>query len=362
MIFVSNQERLVFIEDPERSESPQPDRDEAKEGGRATNVSASLNSRASTRLRLFTSRYALLGVWVGLIALYGTLMPQTFLRFNTFQAILSSQSPLVFLAVSALITFLIGEFDLSFASVMGLCATLVPVLVTLHGVNIALACAIAMGAALICGLINALFIVVLGVPSLIVTLGTASLFLGLAQLISGATIVSVSNHEFSAIALHRFLGLPLSFYYGLALCLAVAYFLAWTPTGRHVIFVGANHEVARLAGVRVQRVRALSYIAGSVVAGLAGILLVMSVGGFDPTASGSYLLPALAAVFLGGAIVRPGQFNPIGTWLGIYFLTTGIFGLQLLGYTGWVQDAFYGAGLVLAVTIATVLRARSRTT
>ena len=58
-------------------------------------------------------------------------------------------------------------------------------------------------------------------------------------------------------------------------------------------------------------------------------------------------------MFLGTAIVMPGQFNPMGTFLGIYFLETGILGLQLLGYSGWVQDAFYGAGLVAAVTVAT---------
>jgi ribose transport system permease protein len=110
------------------------------------------------------------------------------------------------------------------------------------------------------------------------------------------------------------------------------------------VFVGANREVARLAGINVDRIRAGAYVAASLIAGLAGVLLVASVGGFDPTASASYLLPALAAVFLGTAIVLPGQFNPMGTFLGIYFPATGILGLQLLGYTGWVQDAFYGGG------------------
>jgi ribose transport system permease protein len=218
-----------------------------------------------------------------------------------------------------------------------------------------------MAAALSCGLVNAFFIVKLGVPSLIVTLGSASFFLGLAELISSSTIVSVSSTTFSNIALHNLLGLPLSFYYGLILCAGFAYVLTWMPIGRHIVFVGANREVARLAGINVDRVRAGSYIAASLIAGLAGILLVMTVGGFDPTGSSTYLLPALAAVFLGTAIVTPGQFNPMGTFLGIYFLETGILGLQLLGYTGWVQDAFYGGGLVLAVTVATLVRTRSRT-
>ncbi len=314
----------------------------------------------SDRLRLIGSRYALLGVWAGMIVVYGVLMPQTFLRTTTAHAILSSQSAAVFLAVSALITFLLGEFDLSFAMVMGLSATTIPVLTTLHGVNIVVATVAAIAIAAGCGLLNALFIVVFRVSSLIVTLGTASLFLGLAQLMSGSTVVSVSDRSFSNVALHEVFGLPLSFYYGLALCLSVAYFLAWTPTGRHVIFVGASPEVARLAGINVELIRASAYVIGSTVAGLAGVILVMTVGGFDPTASTTYLLPALAAVFLGSAIVRPGQVNPIGTFLGIYLLATGIFGLQLLGYTGWVQDVFYGVGLVLAVTVATLFRRRSR--
>jgi ribose transport system permease protein len=313
------------------------------------------------RLHSFAAHYALLGVWLVMAVIYGAIMPNKFVRTTTIQAIFGSQSALLFLGVAALCTFVVGEFDLSFASVMGLAATIIPTLTTLHGVPIWLSCILAMAAALGCGLVNALFIVWLGVGSLIVTLGTASLFLGISELISSSTIVSVSSRGFSGFAQHNVLGLPLSFYYGLALCLAFAYLLSWTPLGRHIIFVGANREVARLAGINVNRIRAGSYVAASLTAGLAGVILVASVGGYDPTASASYLLPALAAVFLGTAIVRPGQFNPMGTFFSIYLLETGVLGLQLLGYSGWVQDAFYGVGLVLAVTIASLVRARAKT-
>ena len=66
-----------------------------------------------------------------------------------------------------------------------------------------------------------------------------------------------------------------------------------------------------------------------------------------------------ASVFLGTAVVQPGQFNPVGMAIGIYFLETGIIGLQILGASGWVQDTFYGAGLITAVTLATVVRSRA---
>lgn len=323
--------------------------------------SRSAGSTMGGKARSVGSRYALVGVWVVMAAIYGILLPDVFPQVSTAQAIFGSQSALLFLAVASLCTFVVGEFDLSFASVMGLAATTVAVLAGLHGVDIWLACLAALGVSLACGAINAVFIVGLKVPSLVVTLGTASLYLGIAQLVSDSSIVSVNDSRLYSLALTEFLGMPLSFYYGLVLCVGFAYVLTWTPMGRHIVFVGANREVARLAGINVNRIRFGSYLSAGVVAGLAGILLVATVGGVDPSGSATFLLPALAAVFLSTAIVLPGQFNPMGTFIGLYFLQTGILGLQLLGYTGWVQDAFYGGGLVTAVTLATLVRSRTTT-
>jgi ribose transport system permease protein len=314
---------------------------------------------ARDRFHSLASRYAMIGVWLVMAAVYGVAMPGKFLQIGTLQTIFGSQSALLFLAIAGLSTFVVGEFDLSFAAVMGLAATIIPVLNSLHHMSLLLSCLIALGASMGCGVLNAIFVVGIGVPSLVVTLGSASLFLGISELISSSNTISVTSTSFSNIALTNVLGLPLSFYYGLALCLGFAYVITWTPLGRHIVFVGANREVARLAGIPVNRIRAGSYIAAGTIAGLAGILLVATVGGFDPTGASTYLLPALAAVFLGTAIVTPGQFNPMGTFIGIYFLETGILGLQLLGGSGWVQDAFYGVGLVLAVTVATIVRRRT---
>ena len=88
------------------------------------------------------------------------------------------------------------------------------------------------------------------------------------------------------------------------------------------------------------------------------MLAAAATGGFDPTVSQSYLLPVFAATFLGTAVIQPGRFNPIGTFIAIYFLATGILGLQLFGIAGWVSDVFYGGVLIIAVTISTLLRKR----
>jgi ribose transport system permease protein len=292
---------------------------------------------------------------------YYVLMPTRFGSWGAFSSIFGSQQVLVFLAMSAMITLVVGEFDLSIASVMGISATLVPVLAGVHGWNVWLACLAALGVCLLAGAVNAFFVVVMDVSSFVVTLGSGTLLIGLGQMVSGSNIVSVNSPALSEVALHEVFGMPVSFYYGILLAVVLAYILGWTPLGRSMIFIGANPEVARLAGIRVRRVRAGAYLAGSLLAGLAGVILVATVGGFDSSTSATYLLPALAAVFLGTAVVQPGMFNPIGTMIAIYFLTTGIFGLPLLGFSGWIQNVFYGAGLVVAVALAKVVRDRSRT-
>ena len=312
-------------------------------------------------LHTITSKYALVLAWIAMALVFYLMMPEVFGSFGAFSSIFGSQQVLIFLSMGALCTFVAGEFDLSFASVMGLTATIIPVLAGVHQMNIVLACIIGLAAAMIVGAINAFFVVVMDVSALVVTLGTGTLLIGVAQAISSSSIVSVSNEAFTNVTMWRVFGMPISFYYAIGLAVLFAYILSYTPLGRHLTFVGANREVARLAGIRVNSIRAGSYIVGAFLSGLAGLILVSSVGGFDPSSSTVFLLPALASVFLGTAVVQPGKFNPMGTLIAVFFLSTGIFGLQLLGLSSWIQNVFYGGGLVVAVTIAKVVRDRSRT-
>jgi ribose transport system permease protein len=140
----------------------------------------------------------------------------------------------------------------------------------------------------------------------------------------------------------------------------VGYIMAATPTGRHMVFVGSNRAVAALAGIPVTRIRIGAYLASAFMAGLAGVVISLGNGGFNPGSAPAYLLPTFAAVFLGTVAVVPGRFNPIGMLIAAYFLITGVFGLQLLGLSGWVTEVFYGSALVIAVTASHLLQRRVR--
>jgi ribose transport system permease protein len=89
-----------------------------------------------------------------------------------------------------------------------------------------------------------------------------------------------------------------------------------------------------------------------VIAALAGILAAGQLGSSDPSVGPNFLLPAYAAAFLGATTIRPGRFNPFGTVVALFLLVTGVTGLELMGYSSWVEQVFNGTALVIAVTFA----------
>ncbi|HTY72646.1 MAG TPA: ABC transporter permease [Actinomycetes bacterium] len=329
------------------------------EAGREPQPVATAHAR-SEGLRHFAGRYAVIGVWLLMIAFYGVVEPKLFLTKASLQTILSSQQPLVFMTMALLCTICVGEFvDLSVPAVFGLAATVLPVLVVNHHWNVWAASVAAIASALAVGFVNAFLVVKVGVNTIVVTLGMSTFLLGISLWISSLNTISGLPTGFGKIALYDVGGLPVSFYYGVILVAGFAYVLAYTPLGRHMRFVGASREVSRLSGVRVDRIRFGSFVVSSLLCGVGAVIAVAALGGYNATTSDSFLLPTFAAVFLSTAIIEPGRFNPIGTFLGIYFLETGILGLQLLGLEAWVSPVFYGGVLIAAVTISTVLHKRA---
>lgn len=304
------------------------------------------------------SRYALVVLWIVMLLALVALVPGDVSPIAAMRTVFSQITPVVFLGLGVVITMSVGEFDLSFAGIFSIAAVAVPSLAVLHGWPVGFAVLGAIAIALVLGAINALLIVGVGINSVVVTLGVWSIAGGLAFLLSGETTVSGLDPALAAISTGRFLGLPHLFWFGLILVVIVAYIMGATPPGRHMAFVGSNRAVAALAGIAVSRVRIGAYLASALLAGLAGVVISIGNGGFNPASAAAYLMPTFAAVFLGTVAVVPGRFNPIGMLIAAYFLITGVFGLQLLGLTGWVTEVFYGAALIVAVTVSHLLQRR----
>jgi ribose transport system permease protein len=327
--------------------------DDQSEAVRRVDSDGRLRHAAGT----FVYKWGILLAWAAVIAFFGYLRPDTFLTTSNFSTIFGSQAVLLMLSIGLLIPLTAGEYDLSVAGTLGIALILTHYLNAQSGWPLWLAVAAALCAGLLVGVINAFFIIVVGVESIIVTLGVGTVLVGIGYRMNESVIVGTSEFLGQAARRHLF-GIPLAFYYGLALTAIVWYVYARTPLGRYLYFVGSNRNVARLSGIRVEAIRAGSLIAAGFIAALAGVVLAGALGSSSPNVASSYLLPAFAAVFLGATAVTPGRFNPWGAFIAVYFLITGITGLELMGYVGWIEQVFYGGSLVIAVALSKIVSGR----
>jgi len=305
-----------------------------------------------------TRRVGLLASWLVMIVIFGWLRPEQFLNTGTASAVLSSQAPLLILALGLLPALTSGVLDLSAPAALGLAVTLVGELNVVHHWPLWATAVAVLACGVLVGALNAVFIVAAGVDPIVVTLGTGTLLGGVAI---GVNIVPTAGISPWLVQLtrHQVLGVQLVFYLALALAVVTWWFAVFRPAGRQLFFVGAGPEVAALTGLNVAAYQAGALVYGSVVASVAGILLAGTLGSADPTIGPTYLLPVFACIFLGATTITPGRFNAWGTVIATYFLTTGVTGLELLGLSGWVNQVFYGASLVLAAT-ASRMTARAR--
>ena len=305
-------------------------------------------------------RYAILIVFAAMILSFGLAIPSTFLSIGNLSNILGSQAVLFILVMAVLLPTIMGDFvDLSLGSSLGLSAMTLAVLNVNHHAPVLLACLAGIGAALVVGLVNVFFVVFFDNDPFIVTLGTMTIVQGIIYVISGDNSVGIVSTGLSNwVFTNEFLSIPLEFYYGLAIFLVVWYVLSFTPVGQKALVIGQSREVARLTGIRVDRQRSWAFILAAGIAGIAGIAYAATNGTVDPTAGSALILPAFAAVFLGATAVKPGRINALGALIAVYFLATGTAGFELLGAQSYYQQIFYGAALVVAITIPKATRER----
>ncbi|MHB1582127.1 MAG: ABC transporter permease [Acidimicrobiales bacterium] len=297
--------------------------------------------------------------WGIVVLVFAVLRPSTFPNIGTFGSIFGSQAVLVIVTLGLLVPLRAGDYDLSVAGTLSLSSMIIGRLNGGAGMEIWLTVAIALATGVGVGLVNGFFVRVFGINPFIVTLGMGTLLLGITLLISGdQTYAGVSQGLINVTVVDRFLGIPIEFYYALIVCIGMWYVFEHTTLGRRLLFVGSGREVARLSGIRVERMRVGALVVAGFLAALAGIFFAGTSGAANPTAGASFLLPAFAAAFLGGTTITPGRFNAWGTIIAAYFLVTGVTGLAILGVQSWVQDVFYGGALIVAVALAQLSKGR----
>jgi ribose transport system permease protein len=304
------------------------------------------------RLRSLARGYLVVLLLPLLILIFSLLAPSTFATLGTAQTLLTTNAALLILAIGQTYILIVGEFDLSFAGLIGMSGCL---MVGFHGIPVGLALIISLAAALAVGLVNAFFVVLLGVNSLIATLGMSTVTTGIALAATDSATVPNPYGGLGNLITDRLGGIGLPFYIALAGILILWGILERTKLGRNSYFVGSGRRAAAYAGIKVNRVRTLAFVVSAFTSWLAGLVLFGQSGSADATFGTGYLLTVIAAVFLGYTAIRPGRFNALGSLVGMLVLAVGTTGIEVLAAPIWMTDVFSGAILFVAVAIANVL-------
>ena len=290
------------------------------------------------------------------IVVFSLWAPSTFPHVATVQQILDGNAITALAALALLVPLSAGVFDLSFAYTMSLSGVTAAHFVVADHLSVAVAMVIGILVAMIIGVINGFVVVVLKVDSFIGTLGTGSL---VQAFISYVTHDNPINNlklagTFTSVSQHVLGGVVAVVYWAVALAVVLWLFMQYTSTGRRLYASGFNPEAAKLASVRVDRLRFFSLITSSAIAGFAGVMLASSLSSGSPSAGTSYLLPAFAASFVGATQFKRDRMNAWGTVVAVLMLGTGTVGLGLVSAPLWAPQMFTGVVLLAALAASSL--------
>ncbi|RUU56921.1 ABC transporter permease [Mesorhizobium sp. M2C.T.Ca.TU.002.02.1.1] len=303
------------------------------------------------------SRY---GTIIGLLLMvlfFSINAPGVFLSRANFLNILSQASLTAIIASGLTYTLVVGEFDLSIGYVASFVGLIVTGLMAYEGFPIWLSilCALALGAGI--GILNGLLVTKVRINAVISTLGIGTMLTGIGFTYSAFPIATGIPRAFTDISLGRIaFGLPNPVIIMVVVLLALWTVLNKTDIGQKMQAVGSNMEAARLSGIRVDRIKIFAFATAGFCAALTGTLLSSLLGSGTLAAADGYLLDAFAAVFLGSATLREGEFHITGTLVGVLILAVGFNGLSIFGAPTHFQPIFKGGILVLAVGMSALAR------
>jgi rhamnose transport system permease protein len=293
------------------------------------------------------------------VLVVGAIEPR-FLTLESARIVLLAVPLILVGAMGQMMVIVARHVDLSMGSVMGFAAIAAGIAFRDHpGTPNIAGYLIAIGAGALLGLVNGLVVTVCALPSIIVTLGTLSLYRGLLFILSDARQIDPNQIPTALIRMAQTSPVEVPWIVLIAFAAAILTHLLLTHAriGREVYALGSNPSAARLRGIAVGRVTLLVFTLSGAAAGLAGILYAARFGYVNPGITGvGFELTVIAPVVIGGTSINGGVGSVLGTTLGVLLLGSVNVALPTLGVSGFWQNGVYGAIILIALVIDRTVR------
>lgn len=310
---------------------------------------------ALRRIRDWTSRYAIL---VSVVVLFVVLSfaSSSFLTKDNLLNILDQQAALGIIACGVTLAVIGGGFDLSVGAVYAIAGILAAKVGASVSPTLGLICGVGVGLGL--GMVNGVVVTAGRIQSFVATLAASIIIRGVALVITGGFVISVTDVSFGDVGNGDILGIHTPIWFLAAFVAATWFLLARTTLGRYIYAVGGNAEAARLSGIRVNLIRFITFAISGLGAGLAGMIDVSRVSSGQAGIGNGLELTALAAVAVGGSSITGGEGAVWRTVLGVFLLALINNGFNLLGIDPTYQQVMQGSLIILAIALDAWTRRR----
>ena len=260
------------------------------------------------------------------------------------------------IAFAMALLIIAGEIDLSVAAIIALASTAMGAAVQM-GVGTSGLVAIGIGTGLFCGAFNGFLVARLKLPSIVVTIGTMSLFRGISYMVLGDQAYGKYPADFAYFG-QGYVFWVISFEFVLFVIMAVlfAILLHATNFGRQVYVIGTNPFAARFSGIPVERVKFILFLLTGLMSGIAAVCLTSRLGSTRPSIAQGWELEVVTMVVLGGVSILGGSGTIAGVVIAAFVMGLVTFGLGLLNVPGIVMSIFVGLLLIITIAIPIVVR------
>src|SRR3954453_4287223 len=298
-------------------------------------------------------------IWVAL-----AVSTPAFLSAGSIQPLLVATAPIALVGVGMTIIIITGGIDVSVGGAIMVCSVITAkALVGEVSLVPAVLLSVAVGGGL--GLVNGVLIAYGRVHAIIITFGTANIFLFVGLQIFGSNTVNGIPQTFDIFgrgAAGQILGIPTAFLITAIISAAAWWYLRHTAGGRHFYAIGGGAHAARLAGVKVERRQLLAYLVTGLLVGLASCFVIaQGTSTLDQSVGSGKELAVIAAVVIGGTSIMGGRGSVLGTFLGALLVQSVTSGVTQLGWKSQLSDLFVGIFIIIAVG-TDLLRERTRRT
>jgi ribose transport system permease protein len=309
-----------------------------------SSVARRLTSQAR---RLYRAAPAL--ILVLLVVAIGLANPVV-ISVDTLIIVLADTAVLFVLAAGVTFVIMLGGIDLSIQAVGSLASVVIAEIIGVLGFW-SLPIAVLVGT--VCGLISGVVHVYLRIPSFIATLATSGVYIAAALVISGSRAVTLSETDRAVVEwIHgTTLGIPSVIFLGAAVAIVSMLIQRYTVFGRYSKAIGAGEQAALASGVRVNRHKIIAFALSGTFAAFAGVILTARMSSGSPELANQLLLPAIAAVIVGGTAITGGVGSVGRTLVGALIVSLVRIGMTFVGVDVFAQQIVFGVVLILAVAV-----------